>query len=98
MPKSAPALEFSRSDRIRNFGIVAHVDHGASFSPCGPSLASAGKSTLADRLLQLTGVIPSDEKAQFLDKLDVERERGITVKAQTCSMLYKARLSSARIS
>lgn len=62
-------------ERYRNFVIVAHVDHG--------------KSTLSDRLLELTGVIqPGDINKQILDKLDVERERGITVKAQTCSMIY----------
>ncbi|XP_053950149.1 translation factor waclaw, mitochondrial-like isoform X2 [Anastrepha ludens] len=61
-------------ERIRNFSIIAHVDHG--------------KSTLADRILELTGAIPQNSGAQVLDSLQVERERGITVKAQTASIFH----------
>ena len=72
------ALDAVPLARIRNFSIIAHVDHG--------------KSTLSDRLLQMTNTIKASARAQYMDKLQVEQERGITVKAQTATLFYKGHL------
>src|SRR5215212_8529459 len=76
--RGRPLCVYMAQDRVRNFSIIAHIDHG--------------KSTLADRFIQMCGGLAEREMAeQVLDSMELERERGITIKAQTAALEYKSR-------